>query len=151
MTPLIDRLILEFDQALRVLTLQSSSARPMPLAAQTKEASCATANELSPSERRHAAGLMRVNHVGEVCAQALYRAQASATQNMELKSQLLAAAQEESDHLAWTEQRLKELGSHTSLLNPLWYAGAYTLGFVAGDYSRHQLHHLAQVWERTRA
>lgn len=87
---------------------------------------------LSASDRRHAAGLMRVNHVGEVCAQALYTAQALSTRNPTLRAHFTQACQEETDHLAWTEQRLEALGERPSLLNPLWYAGAFGLGLVAG-------------------
>ena len=87
---------------------------------------------LSPSERRHAAGLMRVNHVGEVCAQALYTAQALSTRNPALRAQFTRACIEETDHLAWTAQRLEALGERPSLLNPLWYAGAFGLGLLAG-------------------
>ncbi len=87
---------------------------------------------LAPAERRLSAALMRVNHVGEVCAQALYTAQALATANPELRAQLERAAREETDHLAWTRNRLDELGARPSLLNPLWYAGAFGLGLVAG-------------------
>jgi ubiquinone biosynthesis monooxygenase Coq7 len=83
------------------------------------------------AEKRVAAALMRVNHVGEVCAQALYTAQALATNNESLRNYLQAACEEETDHLAWTEERLKQLGGRTSLLNPLWYAGAFGIGFVA--------------------
>ena len=87
---------------------------------------------LSEQERREAGALMRVNHVGEVCAQALYNAQAWATQNAALKAHFKDASLEETDHLAWTEQRLSELGSRTSLLNPVWYAGAFGIGLLAG-------------------
>ena len=83
------------------------------------------------AEKREAAALMRVNHVGEVCAQALYTAQALATKSEGLRRHLQAACEEETDHLSWTEERLKQLGGHTSLLNPLWYAGAFGIGFVA--------------------
>ena len=86
---------------------------------------------LSESEQAKAAALMRVNHVGEVCAQALYTAQALATKDVTLRKQLEAACEEETDHLAWTEERLKQLGGRTSLLNPLWYAGAFGIGFIA--------------------
>jgi 3-demethoxyubiquinol 3-hydroxylase len=86
---------------------------------------------LTDAERRHAAGLMRVNHVGEVCAQALYTAQALSTRDAALAAHFQAASAEETDHLAWTEQRLRELDSRTSLLNPLWYAGAFAIGTVA--------------------
>jgi ubiquinone biosynthesis monooxygenase Coq7 len=87
---------------------------------------------LSATERRHAAGLMRVNHVGEVCAQALYRGQALTTRSAHLREQFQQAAREETDHLAWTAVRLAQLDARPSLLNPLWYAGAYLLGLAAG-------------------
>ena len=87
---------------------------------------------LSPAERRLSGALMRVNHVGEVCAQALYQAQALSTSDPALRRQMLEAAREEIDHLAWTESRLEALGAHRSLLNPLWYAGAFGIGLVAG-------------------
>jgi ubiquinone biosynthesis monooxygenase Coq7 len=88
--------------------------------------------ELDERERALAGALMRVNHVGEVCAQALYHAQALATRDATLRDHFMVAAEEETDHLAWTEQRMKELGSRPSLLNPLWYAGAFGIGLVAG-------------------
>ena len=87
---------------------------------------------LDDDERRHAAGLMRVNHVGEVCAQALYVGQAAVARDERTRAQLLAAAQEETDHLAWCAERLRELDSRPSLLNPLWYAGSYAIGVLAG-------------------
>jgi ubiquinone biosynthesis monooxygenase Coq7 len=87
---------------------------------------------LSEAERQHAAGLMRVNHVGEICAQALYTAQALSSRSPAVREQLSRAAQEETDHLAWTEERLRALGSRTSVLNPLWYAGAFAMGLAAG-------------------
>jgi ubiquinone biosynthesis monooxygenase Coq7 len=87
--------------------------------------------ELTADERRHSAGLMRVNHVGEVCAQALYEAQGKFSRSPDVRAQFSHAAREEEDHLAWTAQRLEELGSHTSMLNPLWYAGAYAVGMAA--------------------
>jgi len=87
---------------------------------------------LGAQERRHAAALMRVNHVGEVCAQALYSAQALTARDPALRQQMAQAAREETDHLAWTQARLDELGARPSLLNPLWYAGAFGLGMVAG-------------------
>ena len=87
---------------------------------------------LDEDERRHAAGLMRVNHVGEVCAQALYVGQAAVARDPRIRKQLLAAAQEETDHLAWCADRLRELDSRPSLLNPLWYAGSYAFGVLAG-------------------
>ncbi|TBR10094.1 MAG: 2-polyprenyl-3-methyl-6-methoxy-1,4-benzoquinone monooxygenase [Lysobacter sp.] len=87
---------------------------------------------LDDDERRHAAGLMRINHVGEVCAQALYVGQASVARDTATRGHLLQAAQEETDHLAWCAQRLRELDSHPSLFNPLWYAGSYAIGIAAG-------------------
>ena len=87
---------------------------------------------LDDAERRHAAGLMRINHVGEVCAQALYIGQAAVARDPATRAHLLAAAQEETDHLAWCADRLRELDSRPSLLNPLWYAGSYTIGALAG-------------------
>ena len=88
--------------------------------------------DLSEAERQLSGALMRVNHVGEVCAQALYTAQALTTGNSQLRAQFAQASAEETDHLAWTEQRLNALGAHPSLLNPLWYAGAFGLGLIAG-------------------
>ena len=87
---------------------------------------------LDEAERRHAAGLMRINHVGEVCAQALYIGQAAVARDPSTRAYLLDAAQEETDHLAWCADRLRELDSRPSLLNPLWYAGSYTIGALAG-------------------
>ena len=87
---------------------------------------------LDDAERRHAAGLMRINHVGEVCAQALYIGQAAVARDPATRAHLLEAAQEETDHLAWCADRLRELDSRPSLLNPLWYAGSYTIGALAG-------------------
>jgi ubiquinone biosynthesis monooxygenase Coq7 len=89
---------------------------------------------LTEKEKAHSAGLMRVNHVGEVCAQALYQAQKLATNSPTLKASFEHAAREEEDHLAWTAQRLKDLDSRPSLLNPLWYAGALAIGFAAGRF-----------------
>lgn len=92
---------------------------------------------LDEAERRHAAGLMRINHVGEVCAQALYQGQALTCRDPELRQALAKAADEETEHLAWTENRLIELGGRTSLLNPLWYVGALTIGITAGKLGDH--------------
>lgn len=121
----MDRLLGAFDQALRTLFAKPRGTRPCPLVP-------AESTHLGAQEKKHAAALMRVNHVGEVCAQALYTAQALATQNDALRSQLEQAAREETDHLAWTQSRLDELGARPSLLNPLWYAGAFGLGLLAG-------------------
>jgi ubiquinone biosynthesis monooxygenase Coq7 len=120
-----DRVILEFDRALRTVFAKAQSRRPTP-GATLPEA------ELSEAERRHAAALMRVNHVGEVCAQALYQGQALTSRDPAVSEALRSAAEEETEHLAWTEQRITELGGRKSLLNPLWYAGALTLGVLAG-------------------
>ncbi|HZF86120.1 MAG TPA: 2-polyprenyl-3-methyl-6-methoxy-1,4-benzoquinone monooxygenase [Burkholderiaceae bacterium] len=115
------------DSALRTLFATPRASRPQPLPAATEPSL-----PLGDAEQREAGALMRVNHVGEVCAQALYTAQAATTRDPALRRQLLEAADEETDHLAWTHQRLDALGAHTSWLNPLWYAGAFTLGLVAG-------------------
>jgi len=120
-----DDLILSFDRALRTLTATATSARPSPATGLPNA-------ELSPDERRHAAGLMRVNHTGEVCAQALYQAQALVARNAEIRRRLTQAALEEEEHLAWTQERLSELGDRTSLVNPLWYAGSFAIGFLTG-------------------
>jgi 3-demethoxyubiquinol 3-hydroxylase len=121
----MDRLIGALDGALRTLFAAPRATRPCPVVP-------AEETHLGARERRHAAALMRVNHVGEVCAQALYTAQALVTRDAALRRHLEQAASEETDHLAWTAQRIEELGSRTSLLNPLWYAGAFGLGLVAG-------------------
>jgi len=120
----MDALIIGFDKALRVMAGLSISSRPNP-------AEKAFNNEMKEDERRHSAGLMRVNHVGEVCAQALYEAQGRFAKNAAAQRQFVESGKEEEDHLAWTAQRLRELGSRPSLLNPLWYAGAYALGTFA--------------------
>ena len=122
-----DDLIASADLALRTLNRGARAGRPMPRA--TAHDGDAT---LSPDERKLSGALMRVNHVGEVCAQALYAAQALTARTPELRAQMVAAGREETDHLAWTERRLDELGDRTSLLNPLWYAGAFAIGLVAG-------------------
>jgi len=128
----LDRLIMSLDTALRTVFADHASARPCPQPAPAGDAEKpAEAPVLSEAEKRQSAALMRVNHVGEVCAQALYASQAWGTRDPALKAQFDAAAREETDHLAWTEQRLKELGSRTSLLNPLWYAGAFGIGLLA--------------------
>ncbi|MBZ2208947.1 2-polyprenyl-3-methyl-6-methoxy-1,4-benzoquinone monooxygenase [Massilia soli] len=119
-----DSLIVNVDKALRVIGGVATSSRPNPAA----HAADATLDE---REQRHSAGLMRVNHVGEVCAQALYDAQARFAKSPQMREQFEQAGREEEDHLAWTAQRLAELGSQPSLLNPLWYAGAYAIGAVA--------------------
>jgi len=122
---LLDRLLVSADHGLRTLAGAVHAARPNPGAG-------SAAPVLSDADRREAGALMRVNHVGEVCAQALYQAQALTARDPVLRRQMQQAAREEVDHLAWTQQRLSELGSRPSLLNPLWYAGAFGIGLVAG-------------------
>jgi ubiquinone biosynthesis monooxygenase Coq7 len=120
----MDKFLIAVDSALRTLLGASRAARPTPSPSAT--------DFLTDAERRHSAALMRVNHVGEVCAQALYTAQAAATRSPVLRQQFEEASREETDHLAWTRERLEALGSRSSLLNPLWYAGAFGLGLLAG-------------------
>ena len=127
-----DDLICSADVALRTLSHSAHAARPMPVALPTPLAALDASQTLTPEQRRLSGALMRVNHVGEVCAQALYAAQALTARTPELRAQMQAAAREETDHLAWTERRLVELGDRTSLLNPLWYAGAFAIGLAAG-------------------
>jgi len=122
---MIDALILEFDKALRTVFASAPTARAMP-GEELPEA------DLSEAERGHAAALMRVNHVGEVCAQALYQGQSITCRDPAIRQTLQQAAWEETEHLNWTERRIAELGSRKSLLNPLWYAGSLALGLVAG-------------------
>ncbi|MFC6634445.1 2-polyprenyl-3-methyl-6-methoxy-1,4-benzoquinone monooxygenase [Microbulbifer taiwanensis] len=125
----LDRLLLQADRALRTLSPGAPShTRPSPAKAEDEV-------ELSDAERRHAAGLMRVNHSGEVCAQALYQGQALTAKLPEVRGEMESAADEEIDHLAWCEQRLRELDSRPSLLNPLWYGLSFGLGAAAGKVS----------------
>jgi ubiquinone biosynthesis monooxygenase Coq7 len=121
----IDALITELDNGLRILAAPAQSARPSPAAG-------VPGATLSADEKVSGAALMRVNHAGEVAAQALYRGQAFTTRDPGLRRNLLEAAREEQDHLAWCAQRVSELGSRTSLLGPLWYAGSFALGAAAG-------------------
>jgi ubiquinone biosynthesis monooxygenase Coq7 len=120
-----DRCISGLDSVVRVLFGEPVAHRPSP-ADGTPEA------DLSQAARRHAAALMRVNHCGEVCAQALYQGQALASSNETTKKALDKAAREESDHLAWSAERVRELDGRLSVLNPLWYAGSFALGYAAG-------------------
>jgi len=120
-----DRLLSSFDHALRTLSGAVHAARPLPPVV-------AEDDGLDEEARRLSGALMRVNHVGEVCAQALYQAQALTARTQELRQQMDRAAREETDHLAWTQQRLSELGDRPSFLNPLWYAGAFGIGLLAG-------------------
>jgi len=121
----LDRLLGAADTALRTLSGAARAGRPAPPARDTQ-------TPLEPQDRALSAALMRVNHVGEVCAQALYQAQALTARSDALRQQMATAAQEEVDHLAWTEQRLRELDDRPSLLNPLWYGGAFAIGLLAG-------------------
>ena len=123
---LIDRFIIEFDTALRSVVGGAHAHRPTP------GSDIQSTALLDVKEREHAAGLMRVNHVGEVCAQALYQSQKLVARNSEIRQMLDHSGQEEMDHLAWCETRLQELGSHTSYLNPIWYAGSFAIGLAAG-------------------
>jgi len=120
---LIDRWLVPLDSALRTLCGGLHASRPMP---------AATHAALRPGDRAHAGALMRVDHVGEVCAQALYLAQSITARSDALREQMQCAAADEEDHLAWTSQRLQELGARPSLLNPLWYAGSFAIGLLAG-------------------
>ena len=120
----LDQIITTFDLGLRTVFASPHAARPYP-------GSGPEAN-LGETERARAAALMRVNHVGEVCAQALYAGQALTAQNEQVRAELDQAAKEETDHLAWCEQRIVELGGRKSLLNPLWFGGAFALGAAAG-------------------
>jgi len=122
----VDNLLLQFDQALRTLVPGSSQAGRDNPAGEQLEA------ELNEQQRKHAAALMRINHTGEVCAQALYQGQALTAKLEDVRASMEQAASEEVDHLAWCEERIKELDSHTSALNPLWYAMSFGLGAAAG-------------------
>ena len=124
LTP-FDQLLVETQRALDTVFGNPPATRPNP-AADTPDV------VLDDAERRHAAGLMRINHVGEVCAQGLYFGQAAVAREAQTRAHLLEAAQEETDHLAWCAQRLRELDSRPSLFNPIWYAGSYTIGTLAG-------------------
>jgi ubiquinone biosynthesis monooxygenase Coq7 len=122
---LVDRLIVGFDNGLRTLAAQALSSRPHPDGALPEA-------DLSDAERRHSASLMRVNHTGEICAQALYAGQALTARDAEVRDVLAEAGREEVDHLAWTQRRIEALGGRTSVLNPLFYAGSFALGALSG-------------------
>ena len=166
---LVDRWLCGAEAALRTLSGGVRAERPIPLpdGCATSSANTGTAPggtvaqpPLSTEERRLSGALMRVNHVGEVCAQALYQAQALATADPALREQMSAAAREEIDHLAWTQARLAQLGDRPSLLNPVWYGGAFLIGLAAGrlgdrvslgfvvETERQVEHHLAGHLER---
>ncbi len=122
---MMDSLIREFDKALRAVFVPARSVRPVP-GATLAEAS------LLDDQKRLAIGLMRVNHCGEICAQALYQGQALTSADVTIRQALQTAADEETEHLAWTEGRIKELGGRTSWLNPLWYGGSLAIGILVG-------------------
>lgn len=123
---LLDRFIGESDRVLRTLAPRAiQAARPSPSLAHAE-------NTLSTDEKQHAAGLMRINHTGEVCAQALYQGQALTARLPKVRAEMAQAAREEEDHLAWCEERVNELGAHASLLNPLWYGMSFCMGAAAG-------------------
>ena len=122
---MLDKLIIEFDKGLRTVFAPAQTLRPHPDTG-LEEAG------LSDLEKRHALGLMRVNHCGEVCAQALYQGQALTARDPATREALKEAAWEETEHLAWTEKRIAELGGRKSLLNPLWYGGSLAMGITAG-------------------
>jgi ubiquinone biosynthesis monooxygenase Coq7 len=122
---MIDRLIIEFDRSLRTLLADAHSVRPHP-DAQLADSS------LEDAEKKLAAALMRVNHTGEVCAQALYNGQSLTARNADTVAALRQASREETEHLAWCEKRISELGGHKSIFNPLFYGGSLALGAVAG-------------------
>lgn len=121
----IDKVIIEFDRALRTVFSSARTVRPRP-------GEDVPDVPLGADDRRHVIGLMRVNHCGEICAQALYQGQALTSRDQAVKDALRGAADEETEHLAWTEQRISELGGRKSLLNPVWYAGSLSLGLFAG-------------------
>lgn len=123
----IDRLVAALDQAMRTVFVRHHGARPMPTARTTPKH-----DQLTTAERRLSASLMRVNHAGEVCAQALYQAQSLTARTPRVRAAMEHAAQEENDHLDWCEQRIEALAERTSLLNPLWYAGSFAIGMAAG-------------------
>jgi ubiquinone biosynthesis monooxygenase Coq7 len=125
----VDHWLVAADSALRTLAGASHAGRPEPGAA---DAAGGEALPMDDAERRLSGALMRVNHVGEVCAQALYQAQALTARSPALRAQMLAAAHEETDHLAWTQSRMKALGARPSLLNPVWFGGAFAIGLLAG-------------------
>lgn len=131
----LQRTLSRLDRALAALEagLHTSLAEAPP-AARSNPGAAHAPPELDPAQRRDVAGLMRINHAGEVCAQALYRGQAAVARDASTRDTLLEAAREEGDHLAWCADRLRELDSRPSLLNPFWYAGSYALGVAAGLY-----------------
>ena len=129
--PHLDTLISAADRALRALLAPPAAGRPLPPQKFDGKSDEKAAQTLSPDDKRESAALMRVNHAGEVAAQALYHAQALLARDPQVREFMLQAARDETDHLAWCEDRLKELGARPSMLNPLWYAGSFGIGVVA--------------------
>lgn len=128
----IDRLVTGFDRALRTLSGQQAAQRPTPKAASTSQDASAVVAVMPEADKQHAGALMRVNHTGEVCAQALYDGQALTASDSTVTEHMRDAAAEETDHLAWCAERLEELDTRPSLLNPLFYVGSYLMGAAAG-------------------
>lgn len=142
---MIDQFILQFDRALRTVFAPAHSVRPIP-GGELPDAA------LADDEKRHAAALMRINHCGEICAQALYQGQAMMSRDPAIRDALRQASDEETEHLAWTEQRIAELGGRKSLLNPLWYGGALAIGLLAGRFGdRWNLGFLAETERQVEA
>lgn len=140
-----DQTILEFDRVLRTLFASARSTRPVPGAEHAE-------TNLNSAQKSHTVGLMRVNHCGEICAQALYQGQSLTSRDPNVRQILRGAAEEETEHLAWTERRIAELGGRTSLLNPLWYAGALAIGVAAGVWGdRWNLGFLAETERQVEA
>ncbi|MBL8471163.1 MAG: 2-polyprenyl-3-methyl-6-methoxy-1,4-benzoquinone monooxygenase [Rhodocyclaceae bacterium] len=142
---MIDRFIIEFDKALRAIVGPHPSSRPTP-------GNDLPDAELTPEEKRHVGALMRVNHVGEICAQALYQGQALTSKDASVRATFKQAAWEETEHLAWTERRIADMGGRKSLLNPLWYSGALAIGVLAGKFGdRWNLGFLAETERQVEA
>jgi len=142
----VDKLLTEFGRALQVLDGGMHASRPNPAGKLPDSGSTDAPTTLTPEEAKHSAGLMRVNHVGEICAQALYRGQAIFCRDAAIRKVLLQAAAEEVDHLVWCNDRLVELSSRPSILNPFWYAGSFSLGLLASRAgTRHNLGFMAET------
>lgn len=142
---MFDKLIIEFDKALRTVFADAPTRRVMPGESMAEA-------EMTDAERAHAAALMRVNHCGEICAQALYQGQALTSKNPEVRQAMEYAAWQETEHLNWTERRISELGGRTSVLNPLWYSGSLAIGILAGKFGdRWNLGFLAETEHQVEA
>ena len=142
---MLDQAIIQFDRALRTVFAPALTVRPVP-------GNDLPDAPLDDAERRHAAALMRINHCGEICAQALYQGQALMSSDEGIRKALEKASQEETEHLAWTEQRIAELGGRKSLLNPLWYGSSLAIGMLAGRFGdRWNLGFLAETERQVEA